>query len=220
MDQLFFGNLIKQLFILKELRNYFCVCHKNRRKRNQHFKLISFKINLHFGISNKISAHGKLNLRPVNSIFFGLFPRNVRKTDTDYQSILQPFLFCLKRSVSQIFKSSSCKKIFPKCVYHWYSLLRWILFIPCDNWKQYFFTQIHHYPEAWCNRHVAAFFKTSVLKEVRILCPLSLQQYYNDAYHQRLKIELLLLKFSPKKLLAESVSFTLSHFVNVPHFSL
>ena len=27
------------------------------------------------------------------------------------------------------------------------------------------------YPQAWCNRHVAAFFETSVLKEVRILCP-------------------------------------------------
>ena len=30
----------------------------------------------------------------------------------------------LKRSVTQTFKSSSCKKVFPKCVYHWYNLLR------------------------------------------------------------------------------------------------
>ena len=32
-----------------------------------------------------------------------------------------------------------------------------------------------------CNRHVAAIFKASVLKEVRILYPLSPQQHYNAA---------------------------------------
>ena len=45
---------------------------------------------------------------------------------------------CLKRNVSQTFKSSSCKKVFPKCAYYRYNLLRWMLFIPCDNWKNYF----------------------------------------------------------------------------------
>ena len=44
-----------------------------------------------------------------------------------------------------------------------------------------FFTHIYHYPEVWCNRHVAAFFETSVLKEVLILYPLSPQQYQNAA---------------------------------------
>ena len=44
-----------------------------------------------------------------------------------------------------------------------------------------FFTQIYRFPEAWWNHYVAAFFETSVLKEVHILCPLSPQQYYNDA---------------------------------------
>ena len=37
------------------------------------------------------------------------------------------------------------------------------------------YTQIYRYPEAYYNRHVATFFETSVLKEVRILCPLSPQ---------------------------------------------
>ena len=41
-----------------------------------------------------------------------LFSRKARKTHTD-QSIIQAFLFCLKRNVSQTFKSSSCKKVFP-----------------------------------------------------------------------------------------------------------
>ena len=47
-------------------------------------------------------------------------------------------LFSLKRSVSQTFKSSSCKRVFPKCVYHWSNLLRWMFSIPRDNCKQYF----------------------------------------------------------------------------------
>ena len=98
-----------------------------------------------------------------------LFSRNAKKTHTD-QSILQAFLLCLKTNVSRTFKSSSCKKLFPKLVYHWYNLLRWIFFIPCDNCKGVFFTQ-----KAWCNRHVAPFFQKSALKEVRILCPLSPQ---------------------------------------------
>ena len=32
------------------------------------------------------------------------------------------------------------------------------------------FIQIYCYPEAWCNRHVAAVFEISVLKEDFILC--------------------------------------------------
>ena len=36
------------------------------------------------------------------------------------------------------------------------------------------FMQIYRYPVVWCNRHDAEFFDTSVLKEVRILYPLSL----------------------------------------------
>ena len=38
-----------------------------------------------------------------------------------------------------------------------------------------FFIQLYRYPEVCCNRHLAVFFETSVLKEVRILCLLSQQ---------------------------------------------
>ena len=34
--------------------NYFCVCHKNRRKHNQHFELLFFMINLHFKTSDNL----------------------------------------------------------------------------------------------------------------------------------------------------------------------
>ena len=71
--------------------------------------------------------------------FFGLlFSRNAKKTDADQSINNKLSLFSLKRSVSQTFKSSSCKRVFPKCAYHWYNLLRWMFFIPCDNCKQYF----------------------------------------------------------------------------------
>ena len=46
--------------------NYFCVRHKNSRKHNQHFKLLCFKLNSHFGTS--ISACRKLNFLPIKSI--------------------------------------------------------------------------------------------------------------------------------------------------------
>ena len=29
-------------------------------------------------------------------------------------------------------------KVFPKCVYHWHNLLRWLFFVLCENWTQYF----------------------------------------------------------------------------------
>ena len=50
-----------------------------------------------------------------------------------------------------------------------------MFFIPFDNWKKLFFVQIYRYLEICYNRHVAAFFVSSVLKEVGILDPLSSQ---------------------------------------------
>ena len=72
--------------------------------------------------------------------FFVLaFSKNAKKTDAD-QSILKDFLFQSRlTNVSQTFQSSRRKRVFPKCAYHWYNLLRWMFFIPCDNSKQVFF---------------------------------------------------------------------------------
>ena len=70
-------------------------------------------------------------------LFGLLFSRNVKKAHID-QNTLQTFLLCLKRNVSQTFKSSSCKKVFFKCIYHSYNLPRQMFFIPCDNSKSLF----------------------------------------------------------------------------------
>ena len=50
-------------------RNFFCACHKNRRKHNQNFILLYLKLNSHFGTSNQLSACRKLILLLINSIF-------------------------------------------------------------------------------------------------------------------------------------------------------
>ena len=42
-------------------------------------------------------------------------------------------------------------------------------FLPRDNWKTLFFIKVYRHAKGFSNRHVVAFFKTSVLKEARIL---------------------------------------------------
>ena len=74
--------------------------------------------------------------------------------------MLQTFLLCQRKNVSQTYKSSSCRKAFPKCVFHWNNLLWWMIFIPSNNWKT-FFIQIYCYAEVWCNRHVLLLLKCS-----------------------------------------------------------
>ena len=91
------------------------------------------------------------------------FSRNAKKPHAD-QSILLTFILCQKRNISQTLKVGSGKKVFLKCVYHWYNLLRWMFFIMCDNWKTFFSIQTYRYREAWCNRHVAALFQATFWK--------------------------------------------------------
>ena len=50
-----------------------------------------------------------------------------------------------------------------------------MLFISCDVWKTLFSIEIYRQPVVSCDRHVSVFFEVSVLKEVRILYPLSPQ---------------------------------------------
>ena len=61
------------------------------------------------------------------------------------QSILQVLLVCLKRNHSQIFKDSSCKKIFLQCLCYWYNLLRRMFSILCDTWKTIFLIKVYWY---------------------------------------------------------------------------
>ena len=93
--------------------NYVCVRHKNRRKHNQHFKLLFFKINFHFGTSDYISTDGKLNVLSINSIFLFFSSRQMQRRLMQTKASYKLSLFSLKRNVSQTFKSGSCKIYFP-----------------------------------------------------------------------------------------------------------
>ena len=109
--------------------NYFCVRHKNRRKH--------IRINLLLGTSTKF-LHIKTKFASHKQYPFGIISsRNVKKTHTD-QIMIQVFSLCLKRTVSQTFESKSCQKRFRKYVCYWCNLLRWMYFIPSDNWKTFF----------------------------------------------------------------------------------
>ena len=97
---------------LKELQNCNCNCNLNQR-----FKLLFFKISLDFGTSDYISTYGKLNLLPINSIFLVFPSRERQRTLMQTKVYYKLSLFSLKRSVSQTFKSSSCKKsLFQACL--------------------------------------------------------------------------------------------------------
>ena len=60
---------------------------------------------------------------PYEQYFFLVFPfREMQRRLIQTKVYYKLSLFSLKRSVSQTFKSSSCKKVFLKCVYHWYNI--------------------------------------------------------------------------------------------------
>ena len=132
------------------------------------------------------SSCGKLNFLPISSIFlvFSSLEMQRRLIQT---KVYYKLFYCLKRNVSQTFKSSSCKEVFLRCVHHSYNLLLRMFFISYNNWKTLIFIKNFRYPEVWYNRHVAASFETSVLKEVRILYPLSPQWHYNAVNTKGLK---------------------------------
>ena len=145
------------------------------QKHNPHFKLLIFRINLLFGISNEMSTYGNLSLLLMYGIYLVFSSLEIQRRLIQTKLYYHFLLLCLKRNVSQTFKSSNCNKLFAKFLCYWYSLLWWMFFILCDNWKK-FFIKIYHYPELFCNRHVIAFFEASALRS-RILCPLSLQYH-------------------------------------------
>ena len=122
--------------------NYFCVRHKNRRKHNQHSKLLFFKNNLHSGISDEIWTYGKLHFLFINSIYLVSCSVEMQRRVTQTKVYYNLFYSVWKETSTNLSKVAAVKTVFPKCVYHWYNLLRSMFFIPCDN----FFIQIYRYP--------------------------------------------------------------------------
>ena len=93
------------------------------------------------------------------------------KEDSYRPNYILSFLICPNLNDSQTFKSSSCKIFFLQCVCYRCNLLRWMFFVPCDNWKTLFFLKVCRYCETFSTAifSTVVFFETSVLREVRIL---------------------------------------------------
>ena len=116
-----------------------------------------------------MSTKVKLNLLLINSIYWVISS----KENSYRPNYTTSFLLCLKWNASQTFESSSCEKLFPKCLCYWYSLLRWMLFVPNDVWYLIFLYTIFSLLKGFFNRHVVRFFERSVLKEIwgDLFCP-------------------------------------------------
>ena len=120
-------------------KSYFCVCYKNRRIHSKHYKLLFFTIkftlchirsNIYI-LKSKLASHKQYLLSLLTST-------NTKKAQAK-QNIPHVFLLCLKRDDPQTLKSDSSKNPFLQCVCYCYSLLQWIFFILCDNWKALLF---------------------------------------------------------------------------------
>ena len=136
-------------------------------------------LNCYFSKQVYTLAHQTKSLRMVTEIFFlktvffwssREMQRRLRQTKVYYE-----LFYWVSKEVSQkLLKVAAAKKFFPSLfIIDRTSFDECFLFYVIT--ASSIFTQIYRYPEAYCNRHVAAFFETNVLKEVRILCPLSPQ---------------------------------------------
>ena len=92
--------------------NYFCIRHKNRRKHNQHFKLLFFKLNSHFETSNETSKYRKLNLLLINSIYLTISSLEMQR-QPDRPKYTTFFLICIKKTTRKPSKVAAAKKFSP-----------------------------------------------------------------------------------------------------------
>ena len=155
--------------------NDFYVHHKIRRKHNQHSKLSCFKINLHFG-----NLHIRLNIYiwrtklSSHTVFIWSSLLKKCKEDTYIPKYTTNFFAPSEKKPHKPFKLAVAKRSFAS-----------VYIIDTTCFDEYFLfhaitrgfivIQIYRYLEVWCNRHVAAFFETSILEGVCILYPLSPQ---------------------------------------------
>ena len=120
-------------------------------------------------------TYGKLNILIMNNIYSVFFSVEIQRRLVQTKLYFQFFTLCLKRNISQTSKVAAAKNFFPSVYMLLVKLASMNVFIPCDDLKNYFLKKFIFYPEHFCNRDVVEFFETIVLKEVRILYPLSLQ---------------------------------------------
>ena len=116
------------------------------------------------------------------------------------------------------------QKVFLQCVCHRCNLLRWIFFVPCDNWKKLFFLKVCRYCEIFLTAILSFSLKQVFLKEIRILRYLHNNSVVLILMPSFEKIYPILYLYMLEKLSYVAdffiTFFTLLTFLTVPHFNL
>ena len=91
----------------------------------------------------------KLNLLLINSVYL------VFSSLEMHGRLKQTKVYC--KFVGSNWKETTYKLSKEECPCYWYNLLRWMFFIPCDNWNTLFFIKFCRYFKVSFNRHAVAF---------------------------------------------------------------
>ena len=91
---------------------YVCVRHKNRRKYNEHFKLLFLTINLHLDASDQVSTYRKLNVSLASSIHLVFLPLEMQRRLKQTNVCHTLFYFVIKETTHKSIEVPAVKTIF------------------------------------------------------------------------------------------------------------
>ena len=105
-----------------------CILHKNTRKHNQHFKLLFFKLSLHFGTSNWIFKYRNLNLLLIEGFYlaYSFLEMQIKLIKT---KVYYKFYYSVWKETTHESTKMIVKTIFLQCICYWCNLARWLFFI-------------------------------------------------------------------------------------------
>ena len=136
-------------------------------------KLLFFTINLHFVTSNQISTFRKLNLNLSSSICFVFLPLEMQKRVKQTKVCHAFSYFVWKETTHKTLKVVAANSLFSS-VY----VIGTTCFDECFSFsvitKKHYFSWKFIVTLNFFKRHFATFYEASVLKEVRILCVISI----------------------------------------------
>ena len=128
--------------------SYFCILrHKNKGKHSQHFKLLFFKLDLHFVTSNQIPTYRKPNLPLKSSIYLVFLPLEMQGRLKQTKLYQEFFYFVWKEATRKPSKVATAKILFSSVYIICTTLLWWMFFILCDTWKTSLFITVYRYSE-------------------------------------------------------------------------
>ena len=95
---------------------------------------------------NQIPTYRKPNSPLTSSIYLVFLPLEMQERLKQTKVYHTFFTLSEKKRPTNLQKWQH-KNPFFQCVCHWYDLLRWMFFIPCNNWKTLLSIAVYCYPE-------------------------------------------------------------------------